>query len=140
MSLLQSKIRDITFLHMTGASKVFPTLADGATITGAAGAWAKGAWAAVMAKGSSPQTGSWVVPEINIEALSAADFYEIDLGYGEAGFEIVFASLRVTAVGRFRISSPIFSEPLLISARLASASGGADTAVISIGYHTDPLL
>lgn len=139
MSRVDSALRDAIILHTTGLRKVFPTLADPVTVTGHATAWTKGSYSTIMAKASSPQTGKWTVDVVQVEALSVSDNYEIDLAYGDAGSEVVFASFRTKTQGYHQIPSFIFDSAARISARIASKSGGGDTADISIGYNIDPL-
>ena len=131
---------DLLILRFRGESKIAPQAADPVLVTGAAGAWAFGAYATILPSASSPSTGPWVVDQLHVRASSAVDYGEIELAYGDAGSEIVFARVPTkNAIGDHPVSSPMFNRQTRISARYASTSGGADTLNVAISYKQTPL-
>jgi hypothetical protein len=127
----------ITEEHFHGAAKVFPTLAAGETVTGAAGAWTLGAFAEIVPVDTI--TEDFDIHYINIEDASADDIYEL----------VLYAA--TTEIGRIRFvvdtgvggggfpglpfQCAIQPKNTQIQAKVASSGGGADTVDISIHYH-----
>jgi hypothetical protein len=124
--------------HMHTASKCYPTLADGVTITAEAADWGVGG-ALVEIVPASTITSIFDIHYVNIEDISAARTYELILYYGAGD----------TECARFRFTKSAGLDPVLdrgiqtdkipansrIRARLASAGAVADTADISLQYH-----
>lgn len=126
--------------HIHSAMKVYPTLADGVTITGAVAAWTLGTIVEIVP--ASTITDNFDIHWLIIEEVSANDRYEIVLYSGGAGSEVEIGrqkTVRNTTAGNGVISIPFQTEIIAansrISAAIASKSGGSDTMDISIGYH-----
>ena len=125
--------------HIHMSSKVYPTLADGVTVTADVTAWTLGSFAVVVP--ASTITSDFDIHHISVEALSANDIYELVLYSG--------ADLSETEIGRVRFTknanqdgtmdvpfqTPIVSANSQIKAKLATKAGSS-TADISIYYHT----
>lgn len=116
-----------------------PANVVGVTVTGAAGANAKGAWAVVAATVGSAD----VLVTGMFATLDQVDDYHFDLGSGAAGAEVVLVAnvpmsrIQVTAVGQL-LQGPHFwpfavlvKAGVALSARLASVGGGSDTALVT---------
>jgi hypothetical protein len=69
--------------HFHKPVKVYPTLADGITVTGAAGAWTLGSIVEIIPAATVGDP--FDVHFVNIESASATDTYEIVLYQGGAG-------------------------------------------------------
>lgn len=126
--------------HAHSPAKVYPTLANGVLITGAAGAWALGAFAVIIP--TSTVTSIFDIHRIEVEAFSANDVYEIVLYSGADGAEVEVGRSRFTRLSNAGSSSPAYFQTALIAAnsqikaKISSAAGGSHTATISLGYHT----
>jgi hypothetical protein len=122
--------------HAHTASRCYPTLADGVVVAGAAGAWALGAFVEIVP--ASTITSDFDIHFISIEAISANDIYQLELYEGTTFRACVRfvknAGLTPTII--FPVISPIFAANAQVQAKLATSGGGADTATISILYHT----
>lgn len=125
--------------HIHGAQKVYPTLANGVTLTGAAGAWALGAKTEIIP--ASTVASIFDLHFVNIGAVSATDTYEVVFYKGDALSEVEIGRCRVvrTAAQSGTAPVPIMTERLpantRVSAAVASSSGGSDTLVLSVCYH-----
>ncbi len=122
-----------------------PANVVGVTVTGAAGANAKGAYAEI-----NDGTGITVESQIVGVIISPGmvDIYHVDLASGLGGAEVVLvanlpvelAVVVITAVGEYATNpSPIWlPTPIAIpagtrlSARLATVGGGSDTATVAV--------
>lgn len=135
---LYSKIKTV-LEHVHSSAKVYPTLANGVTITGATGAWTLGSFAEIIP--ASTITSDFDIHFISIENISANDVYELVLYKGAVSSEIEIGRIRfvktalIEAVLNVPIQTPIISANERISAKLASAGGGSDTATVSLFYH-----
>jgi hypothetical protein len=115
-------------------SKIYPTLADGVTVTGAAGANTLGAFAEIVPVNTI--TSPFAIHGVSIQAASATDRYEVVL-YA-ATVEIGRQRFHADSLG----DSPVFipldtavqNANTQIQAKLASKTGGSDTADVSIHY------
>jgi hypothetical protein len=130
---------EILLDHIHMPCKVYPTLADGVTVTADATAWTLGAFVVVVP--ASTITAGFDIHHISVEALSANDIYELVLYSG--------ADLSETEIGRVRFTknanqdgtmdvpfqTPINAANSQIKAKLAT-NAGSSTADISIFYHT----
>jgi hypothetical protein len=124
--------------HIHKEARVYPTLASGVVVTGAAGAWTLGSFVEVIP--ASTITDDFDLHFINVEDVSATDTYEI-----------VFYAVT-TEICRVRFSAdigvfggalpalptltPLIDANTQIQAKIASAAGGSETATISLSYHT----
>jgi len=127
-----------TYEHLHAASKVYPTLAAGVTVT-AGNSWVLGDFIEIVP--ASTITTNFMIHHICVESLSANDTYELVIYKGAESSEI--------EIGRVRFSKNANQEgtdnqPILttlvaanerISAKIATASGSS-TATISVFYHT----
>jgi len=129
---------DILSEHFHSIACVYPTGAAAVTVAGAAGAWTLGNFVEIVPVNTI--TEDFDIHWINIEAVSAADVYELVL-YAET-----------TEIGRIRFSvlgtpantiipSQSFQTQIIkansqIQAKVMSAGGGSDTCDIAIEYHT----
>ena len=123
--------------HVHSAAKCYPTGAGGVTVTGA-GAWALGNFAEIVPV--STITGDFDIHYLVVEAVSAADTYEL----------VLYAA--TTEIGRVRFAATgtpnnlvfpdipfqcaLQSANTQIQAKLMTAGGGNDTCTISLFYHT----
>lgn len=121
--------------HAHKESNVYPTLADGVLVTGAAGAWTLGAFVEVVPVNTI--TEDFDIHFISVENLSANDIFEIHL-FAE---EVFLGSTRVVKTAaqdsttQVPVQTPIVAANSQIQAKLASSGGGSDTATMSVFYH-----
>jgi hypothetical protein len=124
--------------HVHTASYCYPTLANGVTVTGAAGAWTLGAFVEIVP--ASTITSEFDIHYVSVEALSANDVYELHLFYGAgdtfAGSIRFVKNAAVDAVVNAPFMTELIPANSRIRAKLATKGGGSDTADISIVYHT----
>lgn len=124
--------------HTHKPSKVYPTLANGVTVTGGA-AWILGAFAVIVP--ASTITDEFDIHHISIENISANDAYEIVLYSGADAAEVEIGRVRFTknanldSILNIPIQTPIIAANSQIKAKVAS-SGGSDNVTVSIFYHT----
>jgi hypothetical protein len=130
---------DLLSDHAHSAQKVYPTLVNGTTITGGAGAWALGSFVQVVPVNTV--TLPFDIHFVNVGDVSATDTYELVLYSGLGGSEVEIGRCRFSrtsaanTVSPTPMQTPIQPANTRISAKIASSSGGADTAVISLFYH-----
>lgn len=127
--------------HIHAPARVYPTLADGVTLTATADAWtALGALVEVVP--ANTITSPFDIHHIVIEALSANGVYEIALYTGPAETPVEIGRIRVvrSAVQNAALDiptqGPIIAANTRISAAVSSSNAAEDTATISIKYHT----
>lgn len=124
--------------HIHGDTEVYPTLAAGVVVTGAAGAWGEGAFAEIVP--ASTITTAFDIHWVNVEALSGNDTFELSLYYGASDTECARIRLVQTAAQsatlQHQMMTPVIPANSRIRAKLASLGGGSDTATVSIQYHT----
>jgi hypothetical protein len=126
------------YQHIHSPAKCYPTLANGVTVTGAAGAWALGNFAEIIPAGTI--TTEFDIHWVNFEAVSANDVYEFVLYAGGAGAETEIGRVRTyktsTAAGSISVAIQIPPQPAntRISAKVASSSGN-DNVTVSLFYH-----
>ncbi len=130
---------NVTEEHVHAIAKVYPTLANGETVQGAAGSWGlSAAFKQIIPINTIRDI--FDIHWINIEAVSAADVYEIVL----YAAEVEIARVRVAFVN-IANSSTLISIPVLtklipadtqIQAKVATKGGGSDSVDISLSYHT----
>lgn len=124
--------------HEHSPSLVYPTLADGITVTAEGADWGTGG-ALVQIVPASTITSPFDIHYVNIEAVSAARTYELFLYYGAGD----------TFAGHIRFTKSAGLDPVLdrpfqtvlipansrIRARLCSGGVVADTIDMTIQYH-----
>ncbi len=120
--------------HLQG--KVYPTLADGVVVTAGA-AWVLGAFVEIVPVNTI--TSLFDVHAISVEDISANDVYEVVLYAAEV--EICRARFTKNAnfdsVQNVPVMMAVQPANTQIKAKIASSTG-ADTATISLMYHTYP--
>ena len=120
--------------HIHTEAKVYPTLANGVEVLGGA-AWTLGDFVEIVP--ADTIAAPFDIHYINIEALSVAEVYEIVL-YAvstEIGRIRVAKDAIQAGLNSKPITTPIIPANTQIRAKSASESG-ADTATISLSYHT----
>jgi hypothetical protein len=126
--------------HIHSSAKVYPTLANGVTVTGAAGAWALGAFAVLVP--ANAITNDFDIHHINVAAYNANDTFELVIYSGANGAEVEIGRCRFTrltnvgASPHIPMQTPIIPANTQIKAKIASQAGTSNTATISIQYHT----
>lgn len=124
--------------HVHKPSKVYPTLASGVQITCGTPAWTLGAFATIVP--ASTIASDFDVHHISIENISANAVYELVLYYGatdiEAGRVRFTKNANLDSVFNIPMQTIVIPADSQIRAKLASDSGNADNADISIFYHT----
>jgi hypothetical protein len=120
--------------HAHSPSKVYPTLANGVTLTAGA-AWTLGALVEIVPINTI--TSDFDIHHISIEGLSAVEVYEIVL-YAAT---VEIGRVRVTKAAQLEGTQDIDFQTDLIAANTqiqasVATEGGSDTATISIKYHT----
>jgi len=123
--------------HIHSPSKVYPTLADGETVTGAAGAWTLGNFKEIIPINTI--TEKFSIHHINIEGASAADVFEIvlyaattEIGRVRVAFIDIANSQSLPSVP---INVEVIQENTQIQAKVGTKGGGSDTIDISLAYH-----
>jgi hypothetical protein len=123
--------------RLNNQSKVYPTLADGIVVTGAAGAWTLGA--AVEIIPANTITEKFLIFWVKVESVSLLDTYEIVL-YSGASADVEIGRFRTSRdniypqAGDVSISTEILEANTKISAKVANKSGGSETVTISLHY------
>lgn len=125
-----------TRLH--SESRVYPTLANGVTITAGVAAWTLGAFATIIPGGAITET--FDIHYISIEDLSAVAVYELVLYYGatdeEAGKVRMTKNAVMDGTQNVPFQTVIIPASSQVRAKLASSTAVADTVDISVFYHT----
>jgi hypothetical protein len=126
--------------HVHSIARVYPTLANGVVVTGAAGAWAEGAYVVIVPTNTIQSP--FDIHYINVAAFNANDTFELSLYAGPNGGEIEVGRVRFTrlsnvgAAPHIPFQTPIIAANSQIKAKIASQAGTSNTATISIMYHT----
>lgn len=113
-----------------GQIQCYPSLAAGVTVTGAPGAWTRGAWTEVVP--AATITSKYVVFDVVVESLTGA--HQLEFGQGGAGSETSIGNIKVLTSGRFQLHLPNLGANTRLSARTASAAGGAQQITFTIHY------
>ncbi len=118
---------------------VYPTLADGVTVTSHATDWLLGTIVQIVP--ASAISLDFDIHELVIEAVNTADkVYELVLYSGAGDVEVGrvrFAAGSVRGgVPNVFMQTPIIAADSRIRAQLAIQDGGSKTAAISLRYHT----
>lgn len=126
---------------LSGPLSVYPTLANAVQATGHADAWTVGAYEQVVP--ASTITSEIYIDSIVIEAVSAADTFQIGIATGTAASEVDIASVRFIAahaLNAMPIVIPIrkkVAANLRIAVKIANKAGAsAKTCDVSIQYRT----
>lgn len=122
--------------HIHSVSKVYPTLADGVTVTTDASAWTLGTLTEIVP--ASTITDDFDIHAIDVENISANGVYEIVLYYGagdtEAGRVRIVQGSVTSATLNTPVQTPLIPANSRVRAAVASAAGGQNLT-ISLRYH-----
>lgn len=122
--------------HDHSASKVYPTLASGITVTAGA-SWVLGSFATIVPASTIGE--AFDIHHVSVEDISANDVYELVLYYGATDIEAGRVRFTRSAIQDSTMNVPfqtiVIPADSQIRAKLASATGG-DNVTISIKYHT----
>jgi hypothetical protein len=127
------------YQHAHQQARCYPTLADGVTINGGAGAWQLTATPTEIIPANAI-TSSFDVHYVVVEGASATDIYELVLYKGAAGQEIEIGRVRTdresatSGASNVPIQIPAQDANTRISGAVASKSGG-DNMTVSLYYH-----
>lgn len=124
--------------HIHSAQRVYPTLADGVTLTTAAGDWALGNFTEIIP--AAAITSKFDIMEILVEDVDKTDkTYELVLyhstGDVECGRARFAAASNKGGVPTVSIQTGIIPANSRVRAKLAIENGGSKIAKISIRYH-----
>ncbi|MEA3225152.1 MAG: hypothetical protein U9Q07_04315 [Planctomycetota bacterium] len=127
--------------HVHGAQGVYPTLADGVSLTTNAADWVLGAIVEIIP--ASTITDDFDIHEVLIEDINIADkTYELVLYYGagdvEAGRVRFSAGTTKGGVPNGTMRTPIMPANSRLRGKLAIEDGGSKTAQISVRYQLHP--
>jgi hypothetical protein len=131
---------EIQFDHTHAAQKIYPTLANGITLTGAAGAWGLGNFAVIVP--TNIILARFDIHHISLSGYNANDTFELVLYAGPDGFEVEIGRTRFTrltnvgASPQIPMQTPIIPANTQIKGKLATLNGTSNTITISIFYHT----
>ncbi len=124
--------------HVHSLQKVYPTLADGVTLTTAAGDWALGTMTEIIPINTI--TVQFDIHEVLIEDVNTQDkTYELVLYYGAGDTECARVRFAATS-NKGGVPAQFAMTPLLpansrMRAQIAIEDGGGKTAKISLRYH-----
>ena len=127
--------------HFHSASNVYPTLADGVTVTATANAWTD-LGTIVEVVPINTITSPFDIHFIGVEGVSANDVYELVLYSGASESEVEIGRVRITKTANqdgtenTPFQTIIVPANTRISAAISSAAALANTATISVFYHT----
>lgn len=124
--------------HIHSTQAVYPTLADGVTLTTAAGDWGLGTITEIIPTNTIAE--EFDVHEILIEDVNTQDkTYEVILYYGDSDTECARIRFAATSnkggVPAQFVMTPFIPANSRIRAQLAIEDGGGKTAKVSIRYH-----
>lgn len=124
------------YRHIHSPANVYPTLADGKTVTGAAGAWTLGTVVELIPAGAIAV--AFDIHYLNIEVASATDVYEIVLynESGEIGRVRTTKQTNQSGANNVPIQIPPQAAGEQIRIAVASKTGGGDSLTLSVFYHT----
>ena len=124
--------------HVHTTQKVYPTLADGVTLTTAAGDWALGTITEIVPINTI--TAEFDIHEVLVEDVNTQDkTYELVLYYGGSDTECVRVRFAATS-NKGGVPAQFAMTPLIpansrIRAQLAIEDGSGKTAKVSLRYH-----
>ena len=124
--------------HIHGVQKVYPTLADGVTLTTEAGDWALGTVTEIVPVNTI--TNPFDIHEILVEDVNTPDkTYELVLYYGGSDTECGRARFAATSnkggVPAQMMMTPVIPANSKVRAALAIQDGSGKTAKVSLRYH-----
>ena len=124
--------------HLHSAQKVYPTLADGVSLTTSANDWALGTIVEIVPVNTI--TSEFDIHEVLIEDVNTQDkTYELVLYYGgsdtECGRTRFAASSTKGGVPAVAMQTILIPANSRIRAQLAIQDGGSKTGKVSLRYH-----
>jgi hypothetical protein len=128
-----------TDTHDHAASKVYPTMAVGATVTKSVLAWTLGALSVVVPAGTIPD--NFDIHGINFDSVPDNGVYEIVLYAGPSGSQVEIGRTRFTrtAATDIELESPFMCQIQALHTEIWAALAGSNTSataiVISLRYH-----
>jgi len=123
--------------RLNNPSKVYPTMAGGVVVQGAAGGWTLGVATEVIPVDTI--TNPFLIYLVKIEDVSETDIYEVVL-YSGADADVEIGRFRTSknadfpAAGDVVVSTEIIAANSKISAKCANSAGGSETVTISLHY------
>jgi hypothetical protein len=126
--------------HMHSEQYMYPTLANGVTVTSSAAIWTLGAYAVVIP--ANTITNPFDIHAIHVGTFSANDIYEIQLFSGSDGAEKHIGTSRLARTNATNpgsilpMTTPLINANTQIKAALASMGGANESIRIAIIYHT----
>lgn len=119
------------------AGMVYPTLANGVVVTGAAGVWTLGSFVEIIPANTVAE--DFDIHFINVEGASAAGTYEIVLyngttfiGHRRVSFIDIANSQTLPSIS---MQTVIQAKNSQIQAKIANQAGGSETLTLSLAYH-----
>lgn len=124
--------------HIHSCQHVYPTLADGVSLTTAAGDWGLGTITEIVPINTI--TNEFDIHEVHIEDVNTQDkTYELVLYYGaddtESGRTRFAATSNKGGVPAVAMQTVLIPANSRIRAQLAIEDGGSKTAKVSLRYH-----
>lgn len=125
----------------TNVSKVLPSAAAHLSVSSGAGAYVNGAWVQLTASTAA----AWILAAISANSRGQ---YEIDIGAGTAGAEVVKTTIRdeanSTSTGaHFFIPFPTpldnIGSGVRVAVRMRNSDGAALTGTVSVTYFEKPV-
>jgi hypothetical protein len=130
--------------HIHTVQYIWPDEAQGTQLTGAAGAYAPGSTAVIIASSGvsnrHPTAEYFVLTSITVHDASASDDYQIDLYCAALGDDSLISQVAVErgaasgTISPVSITSPKLPSTAKVSGRIASSSVN-DNAYVKLGYH-----
>lgn len=134
----------MAFQYCTSAQLAAPAAAAGVSLVPSGTAWTSGAWVQIIAATSS----AIVVTGLDISTFGVTQSFEIDIGVGASGSEVVVTTFRghcadTSFHGQGRIPLPIPVDNIASGARVAArirvGNSSAVAWTVSITYMAKPL-
>jgi hypothetical protein len=127
-------------LHDHSVAHVYPTMANGVSVTKNASPWTLGSFAVIIPAGTI--TNEFDIHGVGFDSVPDNGTFEVVLYAGADGGEVEIGRTRFTRTSPLTIEleSP-FQTPLVaansqIKAKLAGSNSSASTVVMSVRYHT----
>ncbi len=127
--------------YVDSPSKCYPTLANGITLEGVAGAWTLGAFKEIIP--ANTITSDFSIYFIIIEGATLDDVYEIVLYMVETEIARVRLSIVDLAQGSvlpfLPVQTPRLTKNSQIQGKCANMAGGSEDITISLHYRVYPI-
>lgn len=123
--------------HMHSPGEVYPSLANGIVVAGAAGVWTLGSFVEIIP--ASTKSADFDIHYLTIEGVSIADVYEIVLynGTTEIGRRrIAFVDIANSqTLPSIPFQTRVQDKDSQIQAKVANKAGGSESLTISLATH-----